>query len=186
VLFVFVNSLAATVALIQTRRLGVARRMLSTPMTAGTIVLGETLGRFLIAMMQGVFIIVAASLLFSVQWGDPLAASVLLTAFALVSTGAAVFFGAVLSNESQAGALTPVGLGLAALGGCMVPLEIFSPTMQTIAHITPHAWAVEGFRELVRTDAGITDIALQIAVLLGFAVVLLGLASWRLHRTITS
>jgi len=39
---------------------------------------------------------------------------------------------------------------------------------------------------LVRTDAGITDIALQIAVLLGYAVVLLGLASWRLHRTITS
>ena len=185
VLFMFVNSLGATVALIQSRRLGVSRRMLSTPMTAGTIVVGETLGRFLVAMMQGVFIILAASLLFGVRWGDPLAASALLTAFALVSTGAAMLFGAVLSNEQQAGALTPVGLGLAALGGCMVPLEIFSPTMQTIAHITPHAWAVEGFTELIRTDAGITEIALQIAVLLGFAVVLLGLASWRLHRTIT-
>ena len=185
VLFMFVNSLGATVALIQSRRLGVSRRMLSTPMTAGTIVVGETLGRFLVAMMQGVFIILAASLLFGVRWGDPLAASALLTAFALVSTGAAMLFGAILSNEQQAGALTPVGLGLAALGGCMVPLEIFSPTMQTIAHITPHAWAVEGFTELIRTDAGITDIALQIAVLIGFAVVLLGLASWRLHRSIT-
>lgn len=185
VLFMFVNSLGATVALIQSRRLGVSRRMLSTPMTAGTIVVGETLGRFLVAMLQGVFIILAASLLFGVKWGDPLAASALLTSFALVSTGAAMLFGAMLSNEQQAGALTPVGLGLAALGGCMVPLEIFSPTMQTIAHITPHAWAVEGFTELIRTDAGITDIALQIAVLLGFAVVLLGLASWRLHRSIT-
>ena len=185
VLFMFVNSLGATVALIQSRRLGVSRRMLSTPMTSGTIVVGETLGRFLVAMLQGVFIILAASLLFGVKWGDSLAASALLTSFALVSTGAAMLFGAMLSNEQQAGALTPVGLGLAALGGCMVPLEIFSPTMQTIAHITPHAWAVEGFTELIRTEAGITDIALQIAVLLGFAVVLLGRASWRLHRTIT-
>ncbi len=185
VLFMFVNSLGATVALIQSRRLGVSRRMLSTPITAGTIVVGETLGRFLVAMIQGVFIILAASLLFGVRWGDPLAASALLTAFALVSTGAAMLFGAMLSNEQQAGALTPVGLGLAALGGCMVPLEIFSPTMQTIAHVTPHAWAVEGFTELIRTDAGITDIGLQIAVLIGFAVVLLGVASWRLHRSIT-
>ncbi|MGH2699974.1 MAG: ABC transporter permease [Actinomycetota bacterium] len=185
ILFMFVNSLGATVALIQSRRLGVSRRMLSTPMTAGTIVVGETLGRFLIAMIQGVFIILAATLLFGVEWGDPLAASVLLTAFALVSTGAAMLFGAILSNEQQAGALTPLGLGLAALGGCMVPLEIFSPTMQTIAHITPHAWAVEGFTELIRTDAGIADVALQIGVLVSFAVVLLGVASWRLHQTIT-
>jgi len=110
---------------------------------------------------------------------------VLLTAFALVSTGAAVLFGAMLSNEQQAGALTPLGLGLAALGGCMVPLEVFSPTMQTIAHVTPHAWAVEGFTKLIRTDAGLSAIALQIAVLIGFAVVLLGLASWRLNRSIT-
>jgi ABC-2 type transport system permease protein len=185
VLFMFVNSLAATVALIQSRRLGVSRRMLSTPITSRTIVIGETLGRFAVAMIQGVFIILVASLLFGVKWGDPLGASVLLTAFALVSTGAAVLFGAILSNEQQAGALTPLSLGLAALGGCMVPLEVFSPTMQTIAHITPHAWAVEGFTKLVRTDAGLSDIALQIGVLIGFAVVLIGLASWRLHRSIT-
>ncbi len=185
VLFMFVNSLAATVALIQSRRLGVSRRMLSTPITSRTIVVGETLGRFSVAMIQGVFIILVASLLFGVKWGDPLGASVLLTAFALVSTGAAVLFGAILSNEQQAGALTPLSLGLAALGGCMVPLEVFSPTMQTIAHITPHAWAVEGFTLLVRTDAGLSEIALQIAVLIGFAVVLIGLASWRLHRSIT-
>jgi ABC-2 type transport system permease protein len=185
VLFMFVNSLAATVALIQSRRLGVSRRMLSTPIAARTIVIGETLGRFTVAMIQGVFVIIAASLLFGVRWGDPLGASVLLTAFALVSTGAAMFFGAVLSNEQQAGALTPLSLGLAALGGCMVPLEVFSPTMQTIAHVTPHAWAVEGFTKLIRTDAGLSDIALQIVVLIGFAVVFLGLAAWRLHRSIT-
>jgi ABC-2 type transport system permease protein len=185
VLFMFVNSLGACIALIQSRRLGVSRRMLSTPISAGTIVIGETFGRFFVAMIQGVFIILAASLLFGVKWGDPLGASALLTAFALVSTGAAMLFGAILSNEQQAGALTPLSLGLAALGGCMVPLEVFSPTMQTIAHITPHAWAVEGFTDLIRTDAGITDIALQIVVLLGFAVALLAAASWRLHKSIT-
>jgi hypothetical protein len=34
-----------------------------------------------------------------------------------------------------------LGLGLGALGGCMVPLEVFSPVMQRVAHATPQAWA---------------------------------------------
>jgi ABC-2 type transport system permease protein len=184
VLFTFVNSLAGAVALVQTRKLGVSQRMLSTPMRVGTLVMGEAGGRFSLAMLQGVFIIVAASIIFGVKWGDPLGAAALITSFALVSTGAALFFGAILSNEQQAGALTPVGLALAALGGCMVPLEVFSPTMQTIAHITPHAWAVEGFTELIRRDAGLVDVLPQVGVLLLFAVVLLALATTRLRRAV--
>jgi ABC-2 type transport system permease protein len=184
VLFTFVNSLAGAVALVQTRRLGVSQRMLSTPMRAGTLVMGEVAGRFSLAMIQGVFIILAAAIIFGVRWGDPLGAAALIMSFALVSTGAALFFGAVLSNEQQAGALAPVGLALAALGGCMVPLEAFSPTMQTVAHVTPHAWAVEGFTELIRRDAVLIDVLPQVGVLLLFAAALLALATWRLRRAV--
>jgi linearmycin/streptolysin S transport system permease protein len=186
VLFVFVNSLAGAAALIQSRRLGLSRRMLSTPIRAGTILLGEGLGRFAIAMIQGSFIIVFSSLLFGVEWGNLLGATALIVAYGLVCTGAAMLAGASLGNENQAGALVPVGLGLAALGGCMVPLEIFSPTMQKVAHLTPHAWAIEGFTKLIRTGAGLGGIGLQLAVLTGFGVVLLTIASWRLRRAITA
>jgi ABC-2 type transport system permease protein len=184
VLFTFVNSLAGAVQIVQTRKLGVAQRMLSTPMRVGTLVAGEAAGRFSLAMLQGVFIIVAAAIIFGVDWGDPLGAAALITSFALVSTGASLFFGAILSNEQQAGALTPVGLALAALGGCMVPLEVFSPTMQTIAHITPHAWAVEGFTELIRRDAGLLAVLPQVGVLILFAAGFLSLATVRMRRAV--
>ena len=42
-----------------------------------------------------------------------------------------------------------VGLGVAALGGCMVPIEFFSDTMTKIAHLTPHAWALDVLAERV-------------------------------------
>jgi ABC-2 type transport system permease protein len=74
---------------------------------------------------------------------------------------------------------------MAALGGAMMPLEFFSPTMRVVAHFTPHAWAVDGFTELVRHGEGIADIAVPLAVLLGAAMILLALASWRLRRSIT-
>lgn len=72
VLFMFVNSLADSAALIQTRQYGVLRRMLATPTRAASVLLGETLGRFLVAMVQGLFIVAVAGLIFGVDWGDPL------------------------------------------------------------------------------------------------------------------
>jgi ABC-2 type transport system permease protein len=184
VLFVFVNSLAASVALIQVRRLGVSRRMLSTPTGAGTILLGEGLGRFLIAMVQALFIVMVARVLFDVDWGDPLGSGAVIAAFCLVATGAAMLAGATLANENQAGALTPFALALAALGGSMVPLEVFSPTMRTISKITPHAWANDAFDELLGHGGGLVDVLPQFGVMLGFAAVLLTVATFALRRSI--
>ena len=186
VLFMFVNSLGAAATVVQSRRLGISRRMLSTPTRARDIVVGEGLGRFAIAMLQGAFIVVFSALLFGVHWGNLVAATALCVTYALVCTGAAMLAGATMRNESQTGALIPLGLALGALGGCMVPLEIFSPTMRKIAHVTPQAWAVEGFTKLIRTPAGLMDVAPQIAALTLFGIALLALASWRLRRAITA
>ena len=185
ILFTFVNSLAGSAALVQTRQYGVLRRMLAAPISPSTILAGETFGRFLVAGMQGLFIIVAAALIFGVNWGDPIGAASIVILFALVSTGAAMVAGSVLSNEQQAGALVPFGLALAALGGSMVPLEVFPDTMRTIARITPHAWANEAFDELTERGAGVTDIAVQLGVLAAFAAMLMTAGSMLLRRTLT-
>ncbi len=186
VLFVFLTALAGSASLILSRQLGISRRMLSTPTTTGTIVIGEGTGRWSVAMVQGLYIMLATYLIFKVNWGDPLGALLLLVTFAAVGAGAGMLMGAVFSNDAQAtGVGIVVSLGLAALGGCMLPVELFSPTMQKIAHITPHAWALDGFAELVRRNGTVVDILPQLGVLTAYAVVLLMLASWRLRITLT-
>lgn len=57
--------------------------------------------------------------------------------------------------------------------------------MRTVAHITPHAWAMDGYAELVRRDGTVVDILPYLGILLAYAATLLGLASWRLRRSIT-
>ena len=97
-----------------------------------------------------------------------------------------MLLGSVFDNDQQAGGIGVVlSLGLAALGGAMLPSELFSPTMQRIAHLTPHAWALDGFAELVRRDGTAVDILPELGVLTLYAIVLLGLASWRLRVAIT-
>jgi ABC-2 type transport system permease protein len=180
------TSLTGSVALIETRRLGVSRRMLATPTAVRTILAGEALGRLGVALIQGLLIMLGSALIFGVNWGDPVGAGALLLAFALVGSGAGMLMGSIFSTEQQAGAVgVLLGLGLAALGGSMLPLELFSGTMRAVAHATPHAWANEGFAKLVRQGGGIVDILPDLGVLIGYAAVLFVLGTWRLRRALT-
>lgn len=186
-LFVFLTSLAGSVALVQTRQWGVLRRMVATPTTTGTIIGGEALGRFLVALVQGVFIMLGSRLIFDVNWGDLLGAVAILLAFCAVGAGAGMLVGSVVDNDQQAGSFGVfAALGVAALGGCMVPLEFFPSTMQTVAHFTPHAWGLDAFAELVRRNGTIADIIVELMVLAGFAAGLLALASWSLRKSLTA
>ena len=187
VLFVFLTSLNGAVWLIESRRLGVSRRMLSTPTPTRTILAGEALGRLAIALVQAAIIVAGSLLFFGVRWGDPLAAATLVAAVCVVGTGAGMLLGAAADSEEQAGPLALLlGLSLAALGGSMVPLEVFPERVRTVANITPHTWANDAFDELLRDDGTLADVLPQLGALLGFAVVLLALATWRLQRALTA
>ncbi len=188
-LFVFLTSLAGSAALIQTRRLGVAKRMIATPTSVRDVLVGEGLGRFLVALVQGLFIMLGTWLIFGVDWGDPLLATVILLIFAIVGSGAAMLMGSLFSNDEQAGGMgVLLGLGFAALGGCMVPLQVFeliSPGLYRVAHITPHAWGLEAFDSIVINNGTFADIVVFLAILLGYALVLYTLAIWRLRVVLT-
>lgn len=186
VLFVFLTALTGSAALIQSRQLGVTSRMLSTPTSVREVVVGEGLARFLVGLFQGLYIVVATLLVFGVEWGNPLGWLPLLVLFAATGAGAAMLIGSAFDNDQQAGGISVmIGLGLAAIGGAMLPLELFSPTMTRIAHLTPHAWAVDGFAELVYRGGSLADIAGELGVLSLYAAALLLLAGWVLRRKIS-
>ncbi|MFI7680930.1 ABC transporter permease [Actinophytocola sp. NPDC049390] len=157
VLFVFINALAGGAAMIQTRRLGIYDRALAAPIHARDVVLGETLLYIALALLQSVLIVVVGAALFDVDWGDPLAAAALITVWALVGTGAGMLSGTVFRASEQA-----------------------------VGYLTPHSWAIDGWTEVLSNRGGLTDIGGPLAILAGFAVALLVLASLRLRRSLAS
>ncbi|GAA4432244.1 linearmycin resistance permease LnrM [Georgenia halophila] len=184
-LFVFLISLAGSATLIQSRRLGVIRRVMVAPVSARRVLGGQALGRLVIALFQGVYIMAVTALAFGVDWGNLGLSLLVLLLFAAVSAGAAMVLGSVMDNEGAAsGAGVGFGLVLAALGGCMVPLELFPDSLQTVAHVTPHAWAYEAFAEIQRHDASLIDVLPQLGVLAAMAAVLLALGAITLRRSL--
>jgi linearmycin/streptolysin S transport system permease protein len=186
-LFIFLNSLNGAAWLIETRRLGIGRRILSTPTSAATLLSGQLLGRLAVALVQALVIVIGSLLLFGVDWGDPFGTAAVIVSFCLVSTGIAALLGSIFGTEQQAGPVALLlGLGLAALGGSMAPLEIFPSAARTIAHVTPHAWANDAFSKLLVHGGDVLTVLPQIGALLAFAAVAIGLAVYALRRSLTA
>jgi ABC-2 type transport system permease protein len=185
ILFVFLMSIVAASALIESRQLGVTQRMMATPATTAQIIAGEGLGRFGVAVVQGAAIVIATALLFGLDWGSWPATAAIIVSFALVATATAMFVGALVTNENQSLSIgLALGLALAALGGCMAPFEVFPGWLRSVAHITPHAWAVDAFTEVIQRGGGIGQIGLELAVLVLSGFLLLVAASISLRRVI--
>lgn len=187
VLFVFINAMAGGAALVRMRRRGVLRRVMAGPVSATDIVLGITAAWFLVSLMQSALIMAVGAIAFDVSWGDPVGAFLLAVVFAAVGAGAGLLVGAVGGDEDRVSSISPpVGIVLGALGGCMVPLEIFPDAMRTVSRFVPQSWAMTGWERLVFDGEGVSAIVGPLAVLAGFAAVFVGLAVVALHRDLRS
>ena len=159
-------------------------RTLAAPVSSGQAIAGQPLGRFAIAVFQGAYIMAATAVLFNVNWGNLWLSLAVLVAFSAVAAGTAMLIGSLLDNEAAAsGVGVGLALVLAALGGCMVPLELFPDTLRAVAHITPHAWAYDAFAQIQRHHASLVDILPQLAVLAAMAAGLVALGAWALRRS---
>jgi ABC-2 type transport system permease protein len=183
VLFVFINGMASGAAVVRMRRTGVLRRTLAGPVGTGTIVAGVGAAWFVVALVQSLLIVAVGGLLFDVDWGDPLAAGLLLVVYAAVGGGAGLLVGSIGANPDRVSAISPpLGIALGGLSGCMVPLEVFPDTMRTVAHAIPHYWAMTAWQRLVFDGDGIGSIVTPLVVLAGFAVAFTTIAAWAMHR----
>ncbi len=185
VLFVFLNAVASGAVIVETRRMGLYERMAAAPVRQSAIVVGETFAYFTVALGQALLIVLVGAMVFGVSWGDPLAASVLVVLWALVAAGAGVLSGTLFRTPEQAGAIgPPVGIVLGMLGGCMWPLSIVSGFMRQVGHLTPQAWAVDGWTDLMSRNGTLVSVGPELAVLAGFAAGLILLSTVRLRRVL--
>lgn len=186
VLFMFINTLVAAWGMPADRGRGLARRAFAAPTGAAAVLLGEWSYRLVVALLQAGLIVIVGAVLFGVDWGDPLAVAAVVALFALASTGASILLGSLARTPQQVTALAPpLGIALGMLGGCMWPLEIVGPTLRTIGHATPHAWAVDALMRVIGSGAGVSDVSVELAALAGFAAGLLLLALVAFRRTLT-
>jgi ABC-2 type transport system permease protein len=172
-MFVLMNIFSGMAALIVERHQWTLQRLAVMPVSRSTLLTGKILARFCLGLLQFlvVFIVGAA---FQMNFGkDPLALLLLVIVSCLAITALAFAVGSGMKNAAQASMLgLLLTLVLASIGGAWWPMDISPKFLQIIGHVSPVAWAMEGFTALTYNGAHLVDILLPLTVLLGMTVVL--------------
>ena len=153
------------------RQQGTLRRLLTTPTSKATFLLGAISGQVLAAIVQMTLLVTFGVFVFHLNWGrEPLALAVLMVSFALAASALGTTLGTFVKTDGQASGLSVMlGMVMALMGGCWYPLELFPETMQNMVKVLPTTWAMQGLLDLVLRGGGLMDILPEAGVLLGFA-----------------
>lgn len=181
-LFVMFTVLGGMVTLLRERRQWTLQRLAVAPLRRSQILGGKVLAYFTLGMIQ-FLILFGGGALIGVNLGQaPLALLAVMAAFVLCITALTFALAPRMKSEAQAAGMSRLlSLTLAPLGGAWWPLSITPPFMQTIGHLSPVAWAMDGFQTLIYNGGGLPDVLTEVGVLLAAAAVLfaIGAATFR-------
>lgn len=171
VTWVFIPLLGTSALLAYERTNGTLRRLLTTPTTKATYLLGTIIGQLAAALLQMLILVGVGQLFLGLQWSqDPFALAIMLITFGLAAVALGTMLGTFIKTEQQATGLSiMLGMTMALLGGCWFPLEFFPPVAQTIARLVPTAWAMQGLTDLVTRGQTLPQILPEAGVLMLFA-----------------
>ena len=162
------------------RRSGAMRRLRAAPVGRAPIVISKLAPFYVVNLIQIVIMFAIARLAFGLDLGSVPALFVVSAALALAATGLGIALAGVARSETQgAGLAVIVVLTTSALGGVMVPRFIMPEVMQQIGNVTPQAWAIQGYQDVLVRGQGIGGVWLETGVLLIFAAVFTAVGVWR-------
>ena len=156
------------------------QRLAAAPLSRWQILTGKLLPCLVLSLFQGFFILAAGRVIFAMSWGaDPLWLIPLVAATSLAAMGLAMVVAALARTETQVAIYgTLLVLVLAGLSGCLMgDRELMPEQMKELSRLTPHAWALDAYRELlIAPQPNLTLVALACGVLAGFGLGFLALA----------
>ncbi len=176
----FIMQVMAT-GLLKERQDGTFRRLLAAPLPRAAMLVGKVLPYYLINIVQVVLMFAVGVFVFDMSLGNHPFGLVLVTlAAAGASTGLGLMLASLSRTPEQAGGLAALlSVALAAIGGMFLPRFAMPEFMQTLSLLTPHAWALEGFQDVIVRGLGVTAVFNEVAALSLFALVFFAISLWR-------
>jgi len=169
--------------LVQERKTHTLQRLLTTNLKPWAIVAGHLLAMFVVVFLQTALLVAFGQWVLKVNYlREPLGTLVVAIALALWVASMGLLIGAVAKGEEQVVLFSLIAMFLfTGLGGAWFPLESSGRLFSTIAHLTPAAWAMEGFQNILLRGLNLPSVWLPAGILLTYAAAFLGLAVWRLR-----
>jgi len=173
VMFSFFMVLTVGWMFVAERRQGTIRRLFAAPLGKNVILGGKFLPCLLLSMAQGGFLLLMGKFIFGMSWGtSPSWLIPVVICTSIAATGLALFIAAVARTESQVAIFgTLLVLVMAGLSGCLMPRELMPEAMKQISRVTPQAWALDAYAQLLlNPNPNLTMVQTACLVLCAFGI----------------
>jgi len=176
--------LTCATVIVNERKTRSLQRLLTTATKRSHILLGHTLAIFVLIFTQFLLLILFGQIILKVDYFRVPGATLLVAFTASMCIAAlGLLIGVLAKSEEQAIAFSLIPMFVfAGLGGAWTPLEYTSVTFQAIGHVTPVAWAMDGFKNITVRLLGFESALIPSAALAGYALLFFLLAAWFFQR----
>jgi ABC-type Na+ efflux pump permease subunit len=160
-------------------------RLFTTPTSQATILTGKFLSVFMTVFVQVIVLLIAAHLIFGIQWGNFLSVVLMAAGIIFSASSFGIFVNSFLKNTKQAGVLFG---GVLTVTGMTGMIKIFAMNSaiankmgDTISLLVPQGWAIRG---LIQTMNGEPTVSVLITLLasLVWSVTFFVIGVWRFNR----
>jgi ABC-2 type transport system permease protein len=144
-------------------------RLFTTPTRQATILTGKLLSVFMTVCAQVVVLLIAARLIFGIQWGELF--SVALTAVGIIFSASSfgIFVNSFLKNTKQAGVLFGGVLTVTGMVGMISIFAMGSPGAarlgDSVSLLVPQGWAIRGLMQSMNGEPLSTVLVTALAML---------------------
>jgi ABC-2 type transport system permease protein len=158
-------------------------RQLCAPISARTYVASNVFVNLFVMLLQIAFALVVMTVFFRIDPGMPIGLLfAVLAGFAPVAVGLSLMIVTLADSSMKANALqTAIIIPTSLLAGCMFPIDAMPAQMRAIGEFFPQHWLLDAVERL-QQGVSPAGIALNLAILLAFAVTFSLAAAYRIGR----
>lgn len=186
----FFIAIPLSTTLINERKQGTLDRLQTMGFPRYLMLLGKIIPYLGINLLQVVIMLLIGVYLVPALGGDSLQLGNSYPALALMAVCAslaavtyALLVAEIANTIEQATIFSGIcNIIMAAIGGVMVPRFIMPPVMQNLSEVSPMAWGLDGFFDILLRNGTIRDVLPEALALLAFAAVMLVLSHWTAAR----
>jgi ABC-2 type transport system permease protein len=174
--FVF---LLTCISFLRERVAGTLERLQATPIRSHEIIIGYMLGFMVFGLFQGVITLLFTVLILNIHYaGNLLNIFVVEALLVMLSVNLGILLSTFAQNEFQVMQFIPlivVSQGL--LGGVIWQIEDMPGWLQPFSRLMPLTYANEALRDVMIKGDSLIEVWFPVLVLVGFALLVIGLAS---------
>lgn len=164
------------------REQGTLRRLKMAPVSVIPLLLGKTIPFYLTSVVQCLLLFLCGRILFGMPWGSqPEYLIPVILSTSSTATALGLLLSTIVRTDQQISSYgTSLILVLSALSGAFLPRELFPKAMKSISLVTPHAWSLRAFDEVLNQSHINPQIVLSCCgILLVFAAAFFTVGWWR-------